>query len=83
MGLDSFDRRYPCFVLTDEHKCCIKMMLARGARLGQFAPSSKLLRKVETDMLSLWVRCFLRSLMLAGVHLPDPVQEKIAQFVTA
>ena len=75
MGLDIFDRRYPGFVLTDCHKCCIKMMLARGARLGQFAPS-KLLRRVETDMLGLWLQCFLRSLMLAGVHLPDPVRKR-------
>ena len=82
-GQDIFDRRYPGFVLTARHKCCIKIMLARGARLGKFAPSSKLLRKVESDMLGLWVDRFLHSLLLAGVDLPDPVQESIVQFIAA
>ena len=83
MGLDIFDRRYPGFVLTEQRKWCIKMMLARGARLGKFAPNSKLLRKVESDVLGLWTDCFLRSLLLTGLDLPDPVQERIVQFVAA
>ncbi|CAE7230187.1 unnamed protein product [Symbiodinium sp. CCMP2592] len=80
-GHDIFDRRYPGFVLTEDHKCCIKIMLARGARLGKFAPSSKLLRKVESDTLLLWTNRFLHSLLLSGVVLPDHVQEHIVQFI--
>jgi len=80
-GHDIFDRRYPGFVLTEEHKRCIKIMLARGARLGKFAPSSKLLRKVESDTLLLWTNRFLHSLLLSGVVLPDHVQEHIVQFI--
>ncbi|CAK9099297.1 unnamed protein product [Durusdinium trenchii] len=80
LGHEIFDRRYPGFVLKDEHKCCIKMLLARGAKLGRFAPSSKLLRKVESDCMGLWLQCFLRSAALAGMDLPDPVQSYLLEF---
>ena len=80
LGQEIFDRRYPGFVLGKEHKCCIKMLLARGAKLGRNAPNSKLLRKVESDCLDLWLRCFLRSAALAGMDLPDPVQSYLLEF---
>lgn len=80
LGEEIFDRRYPGFVLGREHKCCIKMLLARGAKLGRFAPNSKLLRKVDSDCLDLWATCFLRSASLAGYDLPETVQQIVSGF---
>lgn len=80
LGEEIFDRRYPGFVLGREHKCCIKMLLAPGAKLGRFAPNSKLLRKVDSDCLDLWATCFLRSASLAGYDLPETVQQIVSGF---
>ena len=76
-----FDQRYPGFVLGHEQKSCVKMLLARGAKLGKCAPSSKLLRKVEADSERLWLLCFMRSMSLAGMDLPDSVQQHVKLFI--
>jgi len=79
-GQEIFDRRYPGFVLSKDHKSCIKMLLSRGAKLGSCAPTGKLLRKVDTDCLDLWTTCFFRSASLAGFDLPEVVQQHILDF---
>jgi len=79
-GQEIFDRRYPGFVLSKDHKSCIKMLLSRGAKLGSCAPTGKLLRKVDTDCLELWTTCFFRSASMAGIDLPEGVQQQILDF---
>lgn len=60
LGLEIFDRHYSGLdrsVLG--FKSCIKILLARGARLGKFAPTSKLLRKFEADTKDAWAQRYL------------------------
>lgn len=80
-GLDIFDRRYPGLVLDDGRKECVKILSARGARLGTLAPPGKLLRKVEADTLEAWVSRYFESATRAGIDLPDVVQQHVLDFI--
>jgi len=85
MGLTIFDRHYPGHSVQDDaQKWCMKVLLSRGAILGdpRFVPSkSKLLKKIEAEAFQLWVSRYFRSLSLTGVELPDHVQCKIREFL--
>lgn len=81
LGLEIFDRRYPGLVLNDGVKLCVRMLLARGAQLGRFAPSSKLLRKIDADELCAWAQRYLDSMSHAGMELPEHVQHQVLRFL--
>jgi len=81
LGMDIFDRRYPGLVVSEGVKACIRMLLSRGAKLGSFAPASKLLRKVEADELEAWVQRYFISMNAACMDLPDHVRQQIWNFL--
>merc|ERR1712232_1555402 len=61
-GIDIFDKRYPGLVFNERLKLCVKILLARGARLGKHAPASKLIRKLEADTRDPWAQRYLASM---------------------
>mmetsp|Transcript_35761 Transcript_35761/g.56980 ORF Transcript_35761/g.56980 Transcript_35761/m.56980 type:complete len:346 (-) Transcript_35761:30-1067(-) len=81
LGADIFDRRYPGIVLNGSVKSCIRILLTRGAQLGKFAPSSKLLHKVNSDGLHAWALRYFQSMILVGIDIPDHVQHEIIKFL--
>jgi len=81
LGMDIFDKRYPGLVLNEGVRACIRILLSRGAKLGSFAPASKLLRKVEADELEAWTARYLTSMSCAQMDLPDHVRQLILNFL--
>jgi hypothetical protein len=82
LGMEIFDRAYPGVALRKPGiKSSIKILLARGAKLGRFAPSSKLLRKIEADEIPAWIQRYLNSMARAGMELPEPVQHQVCKFL--
>eukprot|EP00747_Dinoflagellata_sp_TGD_P197306 gnl/TRDRNA2_/TRDRNA2_68514_c0_seq2.p1 gnl/TRDRNA2_/TRDRNA2_68514_c0~~gnl/TRDRNA2_/TRDRNA2_68514_c0_seq2.p1 ORF type:complete len:319 (-),score=55.64 gnl/TRDRNA2_/TRDRNA2_68514_c0_seq2:197-1153(-) len=62
-------------------KEALKALMARGAILGQHAPPSKLLRKVEEDGILLWTERALDGLTRAHPELPDAIVERVSAFL--
>ena len=91
VGQEIFKNRLsPGFILTSCHLRGIRIMLARGARLGKDVPRCWLLHHMQcflhemeshTPTLSLWAHCFLRSMQIAGMDLPDEIRQVILSFL--
>ncbi|CAK0891288.1 unnamed protein product [Prorocentrum cordatum] len=61
-------------------KNALRALMARGAVLGEGAPRSKLLKKLEEDGDALWVERALDGLQRACPELPDVVLRRLREF---
>merc|ERR1712217_889021 len=61
-------------------KNALRALMARGAKLGDDAPRSKLLKKLEEDGDTLWVERALDGLQRAHPELPDGVIHRVQAF---
>jgi hypothetical protein len=61
-------------------KNALRALMARGAVLGDGAPRSKLLKKLEEDGDALWVERALDGLQRARPELPDVVLRRLREF---
>jgi hypothetical protein len=66
---------------VQQSKGCLKALMARGALLGQHAPPSKLLRKLEDDGNALWNQRALDGVTRAHPEIPDVVLERMRAFL--
>eukprot|EP00931_Biecheleriopsis_adriatica_P120346 TRINITY_DN95464_c0_g1_i1.p1 TRINITY_DN95464_c0_g1~~TRINITY_DN95464_c0_g1_i1.p1 ORF type:complete len:396 (+),score=53.60 TRINITY_DN95464_c0_g1_i1:61-1248(+) len=84
VGEDLFNKRYPKLRIQEEsRKNCIRCLLARGMLLGsnENVPSSKLLRKIETDAEPLWAGRCLSSMMRSCPLIPDTLRSRVLTYL--
>lgn len=82
VGVEVFDQRYPSLKLNvPGRKNGVRSLLARGMTLGAYAPSSKLLRKIEADSQPIWEERFLQAMMNACPLLPERTRDQVRDFL--
>merc|ERR1712182_11578 len=81
IGLGSLSLLRVLLVDVQQSKGCLKALMARGALLGQHAPPSKLLRKLEDDGNALWNQRALDGVTRAHPEIPDVVLERMRAFL--
>merc|ERR1712187_819883 len=83
-GIEIFDRKFPGLKVNERgRKNGIRSLLARGMTLGQHAPASKVLRKIEDDSLPLFASRFFAAMLQAYDFLPEQVVRRISMFLSA